>query len=161
MLSATKDLGVPVWVSVSCVRDRETNNVMLGIEESNQANCQAQIFGSFDDSVREIMAVGGSAVLMMHSVCDVTEEAVRVMCESYSGPVGAYPNAGYWTRPNWAFVDQVTQDEYLRDARRWVQAGASIVGGCCGVGVEHIRVLAQELKVTPRSATTTRVELAR
>ena len=45
-------------------------------------------------------------------------------------------NAGYWARPNWTFVDRVSPEEYLDDARRWVEAGATIVGGCCGVGVE-------------------------
>ena len=65
---------------------------------------------------------------------------------AWSGPVGAYPNAGYWTRPNWTFVDQVSPEVYLADARRWVEAGAAIVGGCCGVGVEHIRAVADGLK---------------
>ncbi len=146
MVSATKDLGVPVWVSISCVRDRETDAVMFGIKESSKATDQAEVYGPLAQAVGEIMSVGGSAVLVMHSVRDVTEDAVRVMRRTYSGPVGAYPNAGYWARPNWAFVDQVSPDEYLADARRWVEAGAAIVGGCCGVGVEHIRALAQGLK---------------
>ena len=146
MVSATKDLDVPVWVSLSCVRDRDTNTVMFGIEESSEATYQARMYGPLADAVREIMLVGGSAVLMMHSVRDVTEDAVRVMHKTFSGPVGAYPNAGYWERPNWAFVDQMTPDEYLADAKRWVEAGAAIVGGCCGVGVEHIRALAEGLK---------------
>ena len=146
MVSATKDLGVPVWVAISCLRDRDTNTVMFGIEESNEASYTTEAHGRFADAVREIMSVGGSAVLMMHSVLDVTEDAVKVMRETYSGPVGAYPNAGYWVRPNWAFVDQMSPDEYLASARRWVEAGAVIVGGCCGVGVEHIRALADGLK---------------
>ena len=37
------------------------------------------------------------------------------------------------------------QGEILADAGRWVEAGAAIVGGCCGVGVEHIRALSQDL----------------
>ena len=146
MVSATGDLGVPVWVSISCVRDRDTGAVMLGIEESREATCIAETYGPLAEAVREIVAAGGSAVLMMHSVRDVTEDAVKVMRANWSGPVGAYPNAGYWTRPNWAFVDQVSPDEYLADARRWVEAGAAIVGGCCGVGVEHIRALAEGLE---------------
>ena len=149
MVSATGDLGVPVWVSISCVRDRDTGAVMLGIEESREATYIAETYGPLADAVREIMAAGGSAVLMMHSVRDVTEDAVKVMRANWSGPVGAYPNAGYWTRPNWAFVDQVSPDEYLADARRWVEAGAAIVGGCCGVGVEHIRALAEGLEGFP------------
>ena len=146
MVHATRDLGVPVWVAMSCVRDRDTGAVMLGIEESGEASPVAETYGPLEEAVREVMSVGGSAVLMMHSVRDVTEDAVRIMRASHSGPVGAYPNAGYWTRPNWAFVDQVSPEEYLADAVRWVEAGASIVGGCCGLGVEHIRALAQGLQ---------------
>ena len=149
MVSATEDLGVPVWVSISCVRDRDTGAVMLGIEESREATYIAETYGPLAEVVREIAAAGASAVLMMHSVRDVTEDAVKVMHANWSGPVGAYPNAGYWTRPNWAFVDQVSPDEYLADARRWVESGAAIVGGCCGVGVEHIRALAEGLEGLP------------
>ena len=146
MVNATKDLGVPVWVSVSCLRDRDTGAVMHGIEESSEAAEATETYGPLAEAVREIMSVGGSAVLMMHSVREVTEDAVEVMRATWPGPVGAYPNAGYWTRPNWTFVDQVSPDVYLADARRWVEAGAAIVGGCCGVGVEHIRALAEGLQ---------------
>ena len=146
MLAATLDLGLPVWVSLSCARNRETGALMFGIEESREASGLMREHGAFDEAVRDVTAVGGSALLMMHSTFDVTEDAVRIMRESYPGPVGAYPNAGYWERPNWVFVDQLPPDEYLAGARRWVEAGATIVGGCCGVGVEHIRALAQGLK---------------
>ena len=134
-----------MWVSVSCARDRDTGAIMLGIEEGSEAAHVAETYGPFGEAVREIMSVGGSAVLMMHSVRDVTEDAVKVMRMTYPGPVGAYPNAGYWTRPNRTFVDQASPDVYLADARRWVGAGAAIVSGCCGVGVEHIRALGEGL----------------
>ena len=146
MVSATKDLGVPVWVALSCLRDRDTGAVMHGIEESGDAAEGAETYGPLAEAVGEVMSVGGSAVLMMHSVRDVTEDAVKVLRAAWSGPVGAYPNAGYWTRPNWTFVDQMSPEVYLANARRWVDAGAAIVGGCCGVGVEHIRAVADGLK---------------
>ena len=151
MVDSTRDLGVPVWVSISCVRDCDTGAVMHGIEESREATYMAETYGPLEEAVREIMSVGGSAVLMMHSVRDVTEDAVKVMRATWPGPVGAYPNAGYWTRPNWTFVDQVSPDQYLADAGRWVEAGAAIVGGCCGVGVEHIRALAEGFGAEPGS----------
>ena len=31
----------------------------------------------------------------------------------------------------------------LQKARTWVDEGAQIIGGCCGIGPEHIRALAQ------------------
>lgn len=46
-------------------------------------------------------------------------------------------------------LDGIRQDaappDYLRWAQEWVAAGASVVGGCCGIGPEHIRLLAEGL----------------
>lgn len=37
-------------------------------------------------------------------------------------------------------------EAYLRFARDWVASGATLVGGCCGIGVEQIEKLASDLK---------------
>ena len=140
-IEACSNLGVPVWVSLSCLRNRESGAMMFGIEEGLEASYVTEEFAPFSEAITELMGVGGSALLMMHSERQITNNAVKVMRENYTGPVGAYPNAGYWVRPNWAFVDQVTPHEYLADAKTWVASGATIIGGCCGIGVEHIRVL--------------------
>jgi homocysteine S-methyltransferase len=99
----------------------------------------------FGKAIEQVMAVGGSALLMMHSDLNVTQPALKVMRAHYQGPIGAYPNAGYWQRPQWAFVDQVTPEAYLAEATQWVQLGGQIVGGCCGIGPDHIRALRQGL----------------
>ncbi|GIS88215.1 MAG: hypothetical protein CM1200mP18_09250 [Gammaproteobacteria bacterium] len=52
------------------------------------------------------------------------------MQSHYDGLRGAYPNAGYWTRPEWAFVDQISPEDYLDRAQQWLDTGARIVGGC-------------------------------
>ena len=36
--------------------------------------------------------------------------------------------------------------QYAEHALKWIEQGASIVGGCCEIGPEHIRVLADTLK---------------
>lgn len=35
----------------------------------------------------------------------------------------------------------ITPAAYAAHARRWVDAGASVVGGCCGTSPQHIREL--------------------
>jgi S-methylmethionine-dependent homocysteine/selenocysteine methylase len=35
---------------------------------------------------------------------------------------------------------------YAEFARRWTDAGASIIGGCCGIGPEHIALLSHALR---------------
>ena len=35
----------------------------------------------------------------------------------------------------------ITPDAYAEHARVWVDAGASVVGGCCGVGPAHLKAV--------------------
>jgi S-methylmethionine-dependent homocysteine/selenocysteine methylase len=42
--------------------------------------------------------------------------------------------------------EDLTGERYCKFACDWVDAGASIVGGCCGVGADHIHQLATRLR---------------
>lgn len=67
--------------------------------------------------------------------------------------VGVYANA-FEPRPDTVRANEVlrgvnsrlTPQLYARFASQWVEAGAAIVGGCCGIGVSHIHHLAATLK---------------
>ena len=62
-------------------------------------------------------------------------------------PLGVYGNAGQAGQEREGELRcDVGPEEYARLAREWVAAGASIVGGCCGTGSEHIRMIAASLK---------------
>ncbi len=39
----------------------------------------------------------------------------------------------------------LTPSSYLKWARQWIQDGATLIGGCCGIGPEHIAVLSEKL----------------
>ena len=45
--------------------------------------------------------------------------------------------------------EDITPEAYLRYAEAWVESGADIIGGCCGITPDHIRVLAEALKSPP------------
>ena len=144
-LEAASKFDVPIWVAVSCARNRATGELSLGIEESSQSRAFYTQYEPFHSALEKVVAKGGySALLLMHSEIEVTQSAVRSLCKKYKGPVGAYPNAGYWQRPEWIFVDQISPDDYAATARTWVDEGAQIIGGCCGIGPEHIRALTRQ-----------------
>ena len=42
--------------------------------------------------------------------------------------------------------DDVTPARYLDYVKSWIAAGASTVGGCCGIGPEHIQVISEFLE---------------
>jgi homocysteine S-methyltransferase len=62
-----------------------------------------------------------------------------------SRPLAVYPNAG---RPSYqeGRIDYGTSPEYFADlGRRMAEAGASLVGGCCGTSPLHIAALSKAL----------------
>jgi S-methylmethionine-dependent homocysteine/selenocysteine methylase len=77
-------------------------------------------------------------------------EAARESCAR----VGAYANAGAPEEGlGWAADVDAAADRYLQLADRWVAAGASLLGGCCGTGPAHVRRLA-ERRATQRTLRT-------
>ena len=144
---AITDIGLPVWVAMSCMQSHDTEEIMLGVEES-QAHSEVDDrmeYEPFGPAVASVMARGASAVLMMHSDLNVTRAALETIAAHYEGPRGAYPNAGHWLRPQWAFVDQVSPEAYAEEASAWVASGARIVGGCCGIGPAHIKAVRERV----------------
>ncbi|MCK4872849.1 MAG: homocysteine S-methyltransferase family protein [Phycisphaerales bacterium] len=58
--------------------------------------------------------------------------------------VGVYANIGSADgAAGWTTDEAVTPDEYARHAEQWADAGATIIGGCCGTNPAHIAALAQ------------------
>lgn len=60
-------------------------------------------------------------------------------------PLVAMPNAGGPTRVGERIVYPATPEYLGAYARSFVAAGASIVGGCCGTGPQHIAAMAEAL----------------
>jgi methionine synthase I (cobalamin-dependent) len=58
--------------------------------------------------------------------------------------VGAYPHAGRFVPPNWEFDETFAPTDLLVHARRWVERGVRIIGGCCGLGPDFIHALTAE-----------------
>ncbi len=54
--------------------------------------------------------------------------------------------------PSWQFVDVMPPDEFVAHALGWLRQGVQVLGGCCGLGPEHIRLLRERLPAQlPRS----------
>ncbi len=128
---AAKETGLPVWLGVSARKDPETG----AITPFNWPD------ESFEELLDTLIPLGPSIVHVMHSEIAAVPEAVAMVRERWDGPVGVYPESGYFTMPNWNFVDVIEPADLLEEARGWVAAGVQIVGGCCGLGPEHIRAL--------------------
>jgi S-methylmethionine-dependent homocysteine/selenocysteine methylase len=85
---------------------------------------------------------------VMHSAISDTGPGLEILRARWDGPIGAYPECGTFTMPSWQFVDAITPEDLVREARVWRDLGAGLFGGCCGLGPQHVRALYEEFKQT-------------
>lgn len=130
---------LPVWLSISCVIDDKTNKLMLGYNDT--VDSDTNVYEDFETSINSFSKIHDGPILIAHSDIKVTGQAVKIAKKKFNGVLGAYPNRGHYEKPHWKFIDNITPSEYLENARSWVENGAQIIGGCCGVGVEEIKAI--------------------
>lgn len=92
---------------------------------------------------------GASQVLVNCTRATLTLPFVEALA-SLGAPVGAYGNAGEPDdRVGWAATDVPSVTRYADLAATWIEAGATIVGGCCGTGPAHIAELSRRFTSPP------------
>lgn len=74
--------------------------------------------------------------------------ALQTMRTLTSKPISLMPNAGFPRYVNDQYIYLCNPDYIGKYAKRFVQAGANIVGGHSGVGESHIKAIANALRMT-------------
>ena len=131
-LDAARSTGLPVWVGMSAKRTQDGR--LTSFQDAGL---------SFSALVEHYAAEPGVAALgVMHTSLPDTDAALPPPVERSPVPVMVYPESGYFRSPDWEFV-QVEPEAFADAAERWVAQGARIVGGCCGLGPEHVAAFAR------------------
>lgn len=132
--------GKPVWLSVT-VDDRDGTRLRSGEPVA--------------DLQRLVDTYHPAAVLVNCSVPEAMADAMGIVA-GFGVPFGAYANG--FTHISDGFLEDaptvaalthrhdLTPEKYVGFAMGWVAQGATIVGGCCDVGPDHIRALAAALR---------------
>ena len=130
-MEAALATGLPVWLGVSC-RRRPSGEGLVSFDIPTM---------DFAKPLDALIPMGPAIVNIMHSEIAAVPEAIAMVRERWSGPLGVYPEIGEFEPPNWRKDQDVTPDDYAAHARDWVRLGARLVGGCCGTTPEHIAAL--------------------
>lgn len=138
-LRATKKINQPVWIGLS-VADFDGTKLRSGEK--------------LVDIKSTIEKHKPEALLVNCSRPEVVSDAIKIIGK-FGYPFGAYANG--FTKISGGFlkdaptVDALEQRKdlmphtYADFAMSWVEEGATIVGGCCEVGPDHIKELADRL----------------
>lgn len=149
LVKALDNHNKPFWVSFTLEDSDATTAPIL---RSGQ---------SVEEAVKQMAGSGVSAILFNCCQPEVIEEALHVAKQTLIQlghshiELGAYANA-FPPQPKAATAnngldelrDDLTPPNYLYWAGRWQQHGASLIGGCCGIGPEHIALLSQHFTLS-------------
>ena len=138
MLNCSTKVNIPVWLSVSCVMD-DQKNIMLGYNDTIDSD--THVYENFETSINNFQKLHSGPILVAHSDINITGKAIETAKKNYDGILGAYPNKGYYEKPHWRFIDDMTPEDYLNEVKTWIKDGAQIIGGCCGIGVDEIKAI--------------------
>ncbi|MEO8229563.1 MAG: homocysteine S-methyltransferase [Chloroflexota bacterium] len=119
--------GPPAWLSFTCADGARTRHG----EAVETAFALAE-------ATDRIVAVGINCTAPEHA-----EELVRRARAETDKAIVVYPNSGEtWDPRARRWTGRVGTDVGAASAGRWLEAGASLIGGCCRVGPERIAELA-------------------
>ncbi len=138
-VEAAASTGLPLWIGFSC-KTTEEGTVILWDGENTLV-----------EALERVPLPGVSVASIMHTLIEHTPLALREVTSRWSGPVGAYPHSGEFIMPNWQFTDMISAEDFATEAEGWLELGARLVGGCCGIGPEHVRLLKERLPARPLS----------
>ena len=118
LLDLLNDCPIPFWLSYSC-------------KEGNQTNA-GQSFQSAVDLASNAMAVGIN--------CTKPELITELLRSAKTGkPFIVYPNSGkLWDAKNKVWTGNAAAGFSNKLVNEWIEAGAQIIGGCCGIGAAQI-----------------------
>jgi S-methylmethionine-dependent homocysteine/selenocysteine methylase len=139
-----RDDGRPLWLSFTLNDSEIETEVTLRSGESVRAAADLA------------KLVGAQALLFNCSCPEVMAAAVREASAALAGSdiaIGVYAN-GFGAEDDGVAANEVIRairadldpPRYLAWVQQWVAAGATIVGGCCGIGPSHIAALAKGLR---------------
>jgi homocysteine S-methyltransferase len=123
--------GLPVWVGIAVERTPDG-----GLVGSRRPDC------TLESVVDAIAPLGPDLIAIMHSSPNDTGPALDIVRSRTDVRLGAYPDSGFFEMPDWRFVDVIGVDDLVDQMRAWIDQGARVVGGCCGISPEHIAGLA-------------------
>jgi S-methylmethionine-dependent homocysteine/selenocysteine methylase len=132
---AAMETGIPVWIGLSF--EKRDDGALAGFGRHDQLMA---------DVIARHVALRPAALSIMHTSINDMQPALECLKQNWDGPMGAYPESGYFKMPDWQFVDIVSPEDLVQAARQWRELGVTIFGGCCGLGPQHIAALAQEFK---------------
>lgn len=145
VLAVKESCDLPVMVTLTFAEDGKT---LFGTDPQT-AVAVLQAMG--------VDAIGANCSTGPDKMCQI----IAQMNKYAKVPIIAKPNAGLPKLVNGETVYDMGPEEFAKEMKNVIKAGATIVGGCCGTTVEHIKMLTDAVRSMDYSEVTKEIESAR
>lgn len=151
------EAGVDLFVVETMMSLQETRAAVIAISETCELPVMASL--TFEADTRTLFGTNPeTAVVVLQSLgvdavglnCSTGPlEMVEIVKRMYAYaniPILAKPNAGLPELEGGKTVYKTSPEQFAEAGRRLIDAGAAILGGCCGTTPAHIKALADEAR---------------
>jgi S-methylmethionine-dependent homocysteine/selenocysteine methylase/SAM-dependent methyltransferase len=121
--------GLPVWLSF-----RRCRHGVCGVYGEHWGGPEGDSFGR---AARRFEEMGVGALSLNCVPPDHVTGMLSWLRDFTDLPLGVYPNLGYLSAAGWRH-EGIGGSRYAELALGWREEGAQIIGGCCGVGPDHV-----------------------
>jgi S-methylmethionine-dependent homocysteine/selenocysteine methylase/SAM-dependent methyltransferase len=139
-IEALLETGLPLWLSF-----RRCRHGVCGVYGEHWGGPEGDAFGR---AARRFEELGAAALLINCIPPDHATGMLSWLRDFTDLPLGVYPNLGYLSSAGWRHERPVHAEDFAELALAWREEGAQIVGGCCGVGPEHVAAARSALEGT-------------
>lgn len=151
------DEGVDLFVVETMMSLQESRAAVIAIREVSDLPIMVSLtynedgrtlFGTTPEVAVVVLQSLGADVIGVNCSTGPAEMAplVAKMAEYATIPILAKPNNGFPELIDGKTIYRTTPEEFAQAGVSLVEAGAAIVGGCCGTTPAHIRALAKQVK---------------
>ena len=144
-LEAAASTGLPVMLGFTCIWGEDGRTVETCAAEMTSKGEHLALADALPPVLAAVPEGSRVVVAIMHSEFDVTDAALPVVRRLWDGPIAIYPNSGDYVMPHWLFDTVCAPEVFAQVAADWTERGVQIVGGCCGLGPDHIRAARDRL----------------
>src|SRR3989344_1703954 len=131
VLCAGKKIGLPVAVSFLC---RDGEHILSGVKIIDAIDACAE----FDPFV----------ICANCRPLQTIDKCISTFLENSTIPIGVYANGlGHpHDDQGWLFEGGDAVEEYIAHAKKWLEQGVQLIGGCCGTTPKYIALLSETLR---------------
>jgi len=139
-LNAALETGLPVWFGMSA--RRAPDGRVISFDQHQEI--------ALGEITKLIPKSGVDVAGVMHTGAELISDALDALRKNFAGPLSAYPDSGFFEMPDWRFVDVISPERLETFFAEWFKHGAQVIGGCCGLTVDHIHAASRAAHAHPK-----------